>query len=293
MLGLTHISDVGIFCNRSGSGLPLVFIHGFGQSSYAWRWLSAQLPGYEHVALDLKGFGNSDKPNDGRYGPADQAELVAELIASKDLAECVLVGHSFGGLISLQVASRLEETQTVALRGLVLIDAAAYPQKLPDFMRLFRTPVLGELSVWLLPARTATRIALLRAYRRREAITADAVAEYARGLAQPGARRALLETARHMLPPNLEQITARYGDIAAPTLIIWGEQDTIIPLHVAHSLRENIQGARLEIVADCGHCPPEECPEQVGALMREFLAQIGYDAQASPPEAGDPQTDAS
>ena len=84
---------------------PLLLIHGFGASTYTWRHIAPELARTHRViAVDLKGFGQSDKPFDSRYSVFDQAELLAELIEEKDLHNLTLVGHSFGGGIALMLA---------------------------------------------------------------------------------------------------------------------------------------------------------------------------------------------
>src|SRR3954470_5524152 len=87
---------------RSGSGKPLLLLHGLGANSYTWRFLKPKIPaGYELFEIDLKGFGKAEKPADGKYSIFDQADLVFALIKSLDLKNVSLVGHSMGGGVAL------------------------------------------------------------------------------------------------------------------------------------------------------------------------------------------------
>lgn len=266
---VSYITIDGVRLNwqERGEGPALLLVHGFGQSSYVWRFVCEALGEYRTITVDLKGFGASDKPVDGKYSPLDQAELVGRFVEALALENFTLIGHSFGGAVSLQLVTQY----SLRLRSLVLMDSAAFPQRLPYFMRLFRPPVLGELTTGLGPARIGAHVAMRLAYRNRHAATADAIGQYADAFASPGGRQAMLATARQMVPADMAAFTAGYGSISVPTLIIWGRQDPIVPLSVGERLARTIPGSRLEVVEDCGHCPQEERPEETVRLMREFL----------------------
>jgi pimeloyl-ACP methyl ester carboxylesterase len=227
------------------------------------------------VALDLKGFGESDKPGDGAYGVDDQAELLCGFVRALSLDEFVLVGHSFGGAVCLRAVQFERGGAAMGVRGLVLVDSAAYPQEMPDFVRLFRLPVLGELALWLVPLAIGARLALRSACFDRATVSTEAVGAYARAAGLPGGRRALLATAREIVPRNLDAITRAYAEIDLPTLVLWGEHDTVVPLAVGKRLAEEMPNARLEVLAECGHVPHEERPEETARLIGSFLAGLG------------------
>ena len=87
---------------NQGHPYTMVFIHGFGAASHYWRELEEHFAGtYNTVALDLKGFGYSAKPKDGKYRVSDQADLVKAFIEAKNLSNIILVGHSMGGAVAL------------------------------------------------------------------------------------------------------------------------------------------------------------------------------------------------
>src|SRR5215470_10255528 len=178
-----------------GTGRPVLLIHGFGGSLYTWRHLVPMLArDHEVVAVDLKGAGRARKPADGRYSVGDHADCIAALIEQRDWRDLTIVGHSFGGGVALAaiVGARLEGR----LRNLVLIDSMAYRQAFPWFIRAMRVPILGPLSVFLLPKALQVRFVLRSAYHRPARITGDAVETYAAPLRQPDGRRALIEMAR-------------------------------------------------------------------------------------------------
>ena len=98
-------APVNLYYEEQGKGPPVLLLHGFGASTFTWRHVAPDLAETHRViAVDLKGFGQSDKPFDERYSVSDQAELLAQLIEDKDLRDLTIVGHSFGGGVALRLA---------------------------------------------------------------------------------------------------------------------------------------------------------------------------------------------
>ena len=269
-----RINGIDIHYEETGAGSLVLFIHGLGQSSFCWRGLRDRLPGHRLIALDLKGFGQSDKPDDDKYSVADQATLVSEFIAALDLGQVALVGHSLGGAIALQLALLAQKADEGRVRGLILMDPAAYPQGMPNFMKLFRTPVLGELALLLTPPEFGARLALKQQYYDAGKVSEEAIEAYAGAMRSPGARGALLATARQIIPPNVDEIIASYPQVKVPTLLIWGDHDSLVPLEIGKRLSQDIPGARLEVVENCGHCPQEEMPDPTADLVSGFLRSL-------------------
>ena len=214
-----------------GQGDPVIFLHGLGGSLYTWRHLVGPLaPHYRLLLFDLKGAGESPKPYDGKYSMFDQADLIYRFILQNDLQQVTLVGHSFGGGVALLVALKLTQKEPARLSRLILLDTIAYPQKLPGVIRMLRMPVLGWLGLHLIPDQTKVHSMMESLYYDDSKISPEDVEAYAAPLALPGAKQALRETARQIIPDNIDEITGMYPRINVPTLIIWGQEDKIIPL---------------------------------------------------------------
>jgi pimeloyl-ACP methyl ester carboxylesterase len=255
-----------------GRGKPVLLIHGFGNSIYVWRHVAPELArSCRVIAVDLKGFGSSPKPADGRYSVYDQAALIRDFVIAQDLRDVTLVGHSFGGGSALVATLFLQEAAPGRQARLVLIDSIAYPQSLPFFVRVLATPVLGPLLTRVIPAQTQTRSVLKEVFFDPAAVPEDAVRVYAEGLSTAEGRCATVQTARQILPPDMEDLTRQYPRIGVPTLIVWGRHDAIVPLEVGERLRGAIPGARLEVIEDSGHSPQEERPQSLVPLLRPFL----------------------
>lgn len=253
-------------------GPTLILLHGFGASAYTWRFLGPALAeDYRVFTLDLKGFGYSDKPRDGKYAVRDQADIVAAFIRAQNLKDMVLIGNSMGGGVALMTYLTLQEGKPGPIKGLVLIDSAGYPQKMPWFIRLAQIPVLNTLGPRLLSPRFLTGLVLRKCYYNKEKITEEAIDAYAYFSSLPGAAEAVRQTAAQIRPRNFREIIARYRNIRIPTLIIWGEADEVVPLNNARNFDRDIPDSQLVILPQCGHIPQEEEAEETILRIRNFL----------------------
>jgi pimeloyl-ACP methyl ester carboxylesterase len=267
---------VDLYYETYGTGSPIIFLHGLGGTLYTWRYLVGPFKsGHQLILFDLKGAGKSPKPCDNKYSMFDQAELIYRFILQKNLRNVILVGHSFGGGVALLTALKLEKYDPGRLSRLVLIDTVSYPQKLPWVVRMMRTPIIGALGLYLIPDRIKVRKMLESIYFDDNKITEADVEAYAEPLSLPGAKSALRQTAKQIIPENMEELIRMYPRIKVPTLIIWGREDGIIPLHNGMRLHNDIPDSQLVIIERCGHDPPEERPEQVIEVMQKFLEGHG------------------
>ncbi len=265
-------APVKLFYQEEGKGPPLLLIHGFGASTYTWRYVAPELAQTHRViAVDLKGFGQSDKPFDERYSVFDQAELLAQLIVDKDLRDLTLVGHSFGGGIALLLALEANQRLEGRITRLVLLDSIAYPQNIPVFFRLLDMPLVSQLGVRMVPPSVQTRVALKIAYLDDSKIDPDEVEIYAAPLKTAAGKHAIIHSARQIIPKGLAEIAERYGTIELPTLILWCDHDRIVPLDVGLKLRRTLPYSPLRLIEDCGHMPQEEQPASTLKLLKGFI----------------------
>jgi len=262
------------YYDKAGQGPPVLLLHGFGACAYTWRYLITPLAGAHRVlTLELKGYGLSDKPRDGHYAVADQADIVAEFIRRQDLHDLVIMGHSMGGAVALMTFLKLEKDtkdNPGRIQKLVLIDSAGYRQKLPWFIRLAKIPGASILAA-LLPPRFAAALVLKKCYYDKDKITEEQIDTYAYYGSLPGAAEAISETAKQIIPANIDSITKQYQDIKVPVLLIWGVEDEVVPLKVGLSFKRDIRGAEWVPLYHCGHIPPEEEPEATRQAIMDFL----------------------
>ena len=157
---------------EAGQGPPVILLHGFGSSAYSWRFLGPALaPDHRVFTLDLKGYGLSAKPEDGKYAISDQADMVAEFIRTRDLHDLVVIGHSMGGGVALMTYFKVAGDEPARIKKLVLIDSAGYPQKMPWFIWLAKAPLLGPVGGNLVSPRFAATMALRKCYYNKAKIT--------------------------------------------------------------------------------------------------------------------------
>jgi pimeloyl-ACP methyl ester carboxylesterase len=261
---------------RPGDDGPVVvLIHGFGASLESWGDIYPELA-REHsvIRVDLKGAGFSDKPRDGHYAPADQAHLVLHVVRQLGLTHVVLAGHSLGGGIAiLTTVAAIQEDESGLIAGLVLIDAAAYPQPLPFFVALLRSPLTRNISK-LTSATFRTRFVLNRTFVVKDRVTDDRVYRYAFFSTLPGTQEALEATANALAYEDVGTLNTELGRMQMPTLIIWGARDPVFHVRQAARLHQAIVNSSVVILPETGHAPHEERPDETARAINDFLARI-------------------
>jgi pimeloyl-ACP methyl ester carboxylesterase len=249
------------------SNPPVVFVHGLFSSSKTWKKvLLAASAGHPGIALDLPGSGFSDRPWPNDYSAPSQALALIDFLDARKIDRAVLVGNSLGGAVSLIAAAARPER----VSGLVLVDAAFPGVTIPWSFRTLRTPGLGELQIEFL-VRPVVEFGLRhRLYARAENVTEETVSDWWDPIPVPGTRRAALGFVRSRTA-GYEGLLAK---IRVPTLIVWGKEDRLLPASDGMRLASEMPGARLVILADCGHLPQEEVPTAFSSIVAEFVKHL-------------------
>lgn len=249
---------------ESGSGPAVVLIHGLAASMYSWRYTLAPVgkAGFRVIAFDNRGFGFSEASPDG-YSNAAYVSLLFNLLDSLGINDAVLVGHSMGGAIAAEAALAHPER----VRGLVLVDAAGLGVRWPFMLRVARWPLVGSLFDGF-RGRGATAGILKVLYGEPAHVTAQDVDQYYAPLAEPGAGRALRGVLREF---RFDALKGRIDSITAPTLVIWGSADRLIPPAVGQSMVADLPRGAFVLVPGAGHAVPEESPEAFNRTLLGFL----------------------
>lgn len=261
-----------------GTGAPtLLCLHGFGASLESWRDIQPLLSASHRVVLvDLKGFGLSSKPHDGKYSAKDQAEIVTAFIEQNGFADLALVGHSYGGAVALLTYFKLlDKGLGSRVLSLVLLDSAGYVQRLPFFVLLPRIPVVNRLVLCGVPAKWQARFTLRYLFYNSSEVTTERIQRYARFLRLPGSVEAMITCARQIIFSDSEQSISRIVTMRLATLVIWGQNDPAISVDYAHQFHRDISGSELKIVSRCGHVPHEEYPVEISQMILDFLRGAG------------------
>lgn len=266
------IKGATLFYLDVGTGSPLVLIHGYGAGSWVWeKQIEILSRRHRVVALDLIGHGFSDRPRIP-YTPETYILCVREFMDALGLERAVLVGNSMGGGIAwafaLQFAERVEK--------LVLIDSVP-PDVLShvrneSFRALIAIKRVPLLAQWVIGSRSrrSVRRVLEECLYDRSLIQEEVLDRQYHLLRIKGTTWVLYSTLVHAQ----EGLKFRngLGQIACPTLLIWGEEDRVLPWSVGQALQERIPGSLLRTIPMSGHIPMWESPEKVNPLLVSFLS---------------------
>jgi pimeloyl-ACP methyl ester carboxylesterase len=251
---------------------PLVLIHGYGAM---WQHWNRNIPTFEKdykvYALDLLGFGESEKPN-AQYGLSLWAKQIEAFLQFKQLSKIILIGHSMGGASSLWFANENPEL----VKALVLVDASGiFPDEVSTFERvLYRavgSPIIGEAMFMLFANEFGARQSLVPTYLDTAQVTDELVAQFAKPLRSAGAIHAYLAPSRNPERFLLEQFPrpCRYNGNA---LLVWGEKDLAFPPEkVVPKFREIVPQADVAILPNTRHCPQHEVAEIFNQTLKAFL----------------------
>ena len=251
-------------------GQDVVLLHGFASSTYTWEKVAPMLQanGYHVWALDMKGFGWSDKPEDADYSPEQLLSEVNAWMDEMGLKKVVFVGNSLGGGIAWKMAL----VHPDKVKQLVLVDAAGFMHQMPGPVRLAGLPGASSIAGMFF-GRWAIQDILKQVYFDPALIRTEQIDAYYDRLRTENALGALTSLARSLSTLPSEQYASSIAEIRVDTLIIWGRDDPWIPQEDAFKFKEAIPKARLEVIPFCGHIPQEENPEETARLIMEFVAK--------------------
>lgn len=258
---------------EAGEGPPLVLVHGLLVSHLEWLDVMPALSErFRCIALDLPGHGSSAKPSEAQfpYTREAYAGVVYELIRHLGLDKAHVCGHSLGGAISLTFAADHPER----VDRLAVLDSAVYRFTLPLKGRLPLLPGIGPLVFKRLYGRSLFRDYFANdVFNGHEGLNAERVDRYYDDFNSRAGRNAGYAALRNTL--DTASIEAKIPRVQAPTLVIWGEEDRLVPVNLSHRLVREIDGAKLEIIAGSGHAPNEERPDEVAPLLLEHFGAAG------------------
>jgi 2-hydroxymuconate-semialdehyde hydrolase len=256
--------------HRFGHGPSVVLIHGIPTWSYLWRNVIPPLirGGLEIIAVDLLGYGDSDKSIDADLGVAAQAKRMAAVLRKLNWSGRAIVGHDIGGGVAQLMCANDPE----AAEHLVLVDAIAYDSFPEPGIARLKDPVWdGILSAPDFDLQKGLTKGFSRGMVHNERITPELIAAYERPFRGVDGRLAYLRAARAL---RTEELSARMKEVEKlniPTLIIWGAEDAFQPIGYGARLAAAMPHARFEKVERAGHFLPEDEPAIVAGLINDFV----------------------
>jgi pimeloyl-ACP methyl ester carboxylesterase len=262
---------------------PVVLIHGSGGAIDWWEELTPLLAeqGRRVIAIDMLGYGGSDKPSSG-YSIESQASLVAQVLAKLDVEKAAVVGHSLGG----KVATALAEGSPDLVAGLAIIDSAPDSSfgKLSGGAKAARLPVIGE-ALWRIAPDFMVRRNLEQAFAPGFEVPEEFVDDV-RAMTYPAYRDSAEESEAYADEKPLDQ---RLQDLGLPLLVIFGEQDQIFPARESLSAYAAIPGVVTVLIPEAGHSPNVETPEKTAAILGRFVNSLAPEPEKVPMPPGETQ----
>ena len=274
-----HFVLVGMVKTRyvmAGQGSPVILLHGLSGSLRFWYPNIEPLAQRHQVyALDMVGFGFTDKPQ-VEYSLPYAVTFIRDFMDALGITAASLVGTSAGGLLAATVA--LQHPEQVS--GLVLVDSGGLGPNLGLSLRLLSLPLIGEFLCQ--PSRWKARTMLRGLFYNPDLLEEELVEELFQVQCLPGAKQALLAAIRSGIGwwgqrPEINLLD-RLSQLKVPALIIWGADDALLPLSHGIEAHRRIPNSRLHVVAECGHCPHLERPNEFNSTVLEFLEGVDLES---------------
>jgi pimeloyl-ACP methyl ester carboxylesterase len=265
------VEGINISYVEKGKGNPMVLVHGIPTSSFLWRNMIEELSAHGRViALDLPGFGFSDPPQNGDYRISSYARIIESFLEALSINQATLVCHDLGGPIVLTYALRHPDKY----ERLIILDTFLH-RDLPPWpfsMKMAKIRPIGEIFMWL-GGKSIARAGLKEGVMDKSRISDEVVKRYYMPEGSPDKlNKSMLGTLRIDYMKDLAFIEKNLKTIKKPTLILWGEKDTYLPISLGDRIHKDIRGSRMERIPNCGHFVPEDQPERAAKIIAEFLS---------------------
>jgi pimeloyl-ACP methyl ester carboxylesterase len=249
----------------------IVLMHGFVYSLETWdAWAEALRADWRVIRFDLAGHGLSGPDPEQRYSPEERAAFVGDVMDALGVERAIIGGNSLGGLAAWRFAAAAPDR----VRALILVSPGAYPYNGVTEIAVSPPP---PMKFFLSTAPEAgVRIALAGIYADDAKVTDAKVARMRDMMRQPGNGEAYIQSIEEFTLPDP---AAKLSSITAPTLILWGADDAVIPAEQGRRLAAEIPGAQLVEYPGVGHAAQEEAPEATLADVKAFLAALSTGAQ--------------
>ncbi len=260
-----------------GQGPLMLMLHGFPEFWYSWRH---QIPefakDYNAIALDLRGYNESDKPSEqSAYVMSEFIKDIEGVIRGLGYDRCVLVGHDWGGAIAWCFAyAHPEMVERLIVMNIPhpakFAEGLQTPQQLLRswYIFLFQLPWLPELALQAWDYETIDRVFTAMAINKNAFTPAD-IEAYKNAAAQRGALTAMVNYYRNIVSSLPRQ---GWDLLDVPTLMIWGEEDKALGKELTYGTQAYVRDFRIRYIPNCSHWVQQEQPELVNQYIREFLA---------------------
>ncbi|MEA5576170.1 alpha/beta hydrolase [Anabaena sp. UHCC 0451] len=261
-----------------GEGALMLMLHGFPEFWYSWRH---QIPefaqDYQVVAVDLRGYNDSDKPEaQSAYVMDEFVKDIQGIITGLGYESCILVGHDWGGAIAWNFAyAHPDMVEKLIILNLPhpakFAQGFSTPQQLlrSYYIFLFQIPFIPELIIQASDYEAIAKAIKGTAFNK-TAVTKTDIQAYKDAAAKRGAITAMLNYYRNLF--DQLNLNKTWPILEIPTLMIWGEHDTALGKELTYATQEYVRNLQIKYIANSGHWVQQEQPELVTEYMREFLS---------------------
>ncbi|HEY3842178.1 MAG TPA: alpha/beta fold hydrolase [Acidimicrobiales bacterium] len=256
-----------------GEGPAILLIHGIAGSSRTWRYIMPTLAErYTVIAPDLIGHGQSAKPT-GDYSLGAYASGMRDLLRVLGVLRASIVGQSFGGGVAMQLAYQHPE----CCERLVLVDSGGLGREVSWLLRFMAFPGSEYLMPVIFPSLIGQRGDQISRILHDRGIRMPRLGEMWRSyasLTDASNRSSFIRTIRSVIDPGGQTVSAMdrfYLAESVPTMLVWGDRDSIIPVSHAYAAHEDLPASRLEIIEGSGHFPHVEDPARFLEVLSDFL----------------------
>ncbi len=266
--GSVHVERYG------HGGAPILLVHGFGTCSFLWRNVGPALAAASRTAfaIDLFGYGESDRPFDAQYGIAAQSDYLDRALTALRLTKATIVGNDLGGAVAMHLAFNRPER----VDRLVLVNPIAFDDvPADDIKQLQRNTARFAFRIarGVVGAAPLIRDLIERSVADKANAPEPLVARYLAPYVGEDGLNHLLTLARAVDDEDMAEVDL--GQIDRPTLIVWGDQDSFVGPKLGETLADTIPGSRLVRLPGTGRLVPEEAPETLAGMILEFIGAGG------------------
>lgn len=260
------------YWKKGTSTTTVLLIHGMGCSSLEWSEnIDFLAENATVIAVDMVGFGKSDKPTKYDYSPFNQAQTLIKLLRHLDVQDVHLVGNSLGGRVAIEMASELGHKA----KSLTLVASAGGATDAPLVLRLQTLPIIGRLLSR--PDRASNQMGWKSVFVDKSQLLQERIDEKFEDSLLPGAQDSAIATVRSMINlrgfkrKDIKRLHLKIRALDTRVMVIWGDSDPLLPVHHAAKFQALLKDAVVQIFEQCGHAPQIEYAEKFNRLLLQFI----------------------
>jgi pimeloyl-ACP methyl ester carboxylesterase len=264
-----EINGMQVHYRDEGQGFPIVLIHGTASSLHTWNdWATALKKDYRIIRMDLPAFGLTGPNKNADYSIKSYTHFLHQFLMNIYVDKFHLAGNSLGGNIAWNYAAAYPEE----IEKLILVDASGLPTNKPPpaIFKMAKMPVLSSLFLYVTP-KFFVKKNMEEVYVDDSKLTDDLVTRYHKMALRTGNRQAFIDRAKIDFSLGLKENLEKLKSIKTPTLLIWGAQDSWIPLDNGKRMDHLLPNSKLVVLENSGHLPMEENPAESLAFLNAFL----------------------